>query len=118
MSCSFSSSSPRYHMQAPFSRTAFELLSEQAARSPDRPIAITTSGQISYAEIFFAATALGTVVVPFSTWSTSAELDFLLQDSGVLRLFTLARLGERDFAADIAALRARGGLAARARRGS
>jgi fatty-acyl-CoA synthase len=133
-------------MQAPFSRTAFELLSEQAARSPDRPIAVTAAGQISYAalvgrtrsiahklqasgigrgdpigllannciewlEIFFAASALGAVVVPFSTWSTSAELDFLLQDSGVLRLFTLARLGERDFARDIAALRACSDLA-------
>jgi fatty-acyl-CoA synthase len=142
VTCSFSSSSPRYHMQAPFSRTAFELLCEQAAKAPDRPIAITAAGSVSYAalasrtraiaqrlrgsgigrgdpvgllannciewlEIFFAASALGAVVVPFSTWSTSAELDFMLRDSGVRHLFTLSRLGERDFAHDIAALRTR-----------
>lgn len=130
-------------MQAPFSRTAFELLCEQAATAPDRPIAITSSGSVSYAaladharriahklqasgvgrgdpvgllanncvewlEVFFAASALGAVVVPFSTWATATELDFLLQDSGVRHLFTLARFGERDFAGDIAALRARG----------
>jgi fatty-acyl-CoA synthase len=129
-------------MQAPFSRTAFELLCEQAAKSPDRPMAITRDGDVSYAalvnrtrslahtlqargigrgdaigllanncvewlEIFFAATALGAVVVPFSTWSTAAELDFLLRDSSVRYLFTLARFGERDFALDIAALRTR-----------
>jgi fatty-acyl-CoA synthase len=130
-------------MQAPFNRTVFELLCEQAARSPDRPMAITAAGSVSYAalasrarsiaqrlqasgigrgdpvgllanncvewlEIFFAASALGAVVVPFSTWSTSAELDFLLRDSGVRLLFTLSRFGERDFAHDIAALRACG----------
>jgi fatty-acyl-CoA synthase len=130
-------------MQAPFSRTAFELLCEQAAASPDRPIAITSAGPVSYAaltarvrslagnlqasglgrgdavgllanncvewlEIFFAAAALGAIVVPFSTWSTAAELEFLLADSGVRYLFTLARFGERDFASDIAILRTRG----------
>ena len=117
-------------MKAPFSRTAFELLCEQAAKSPDRPVAISAAGEVSYAElvhrarsvarrlqvdgigrgdaigllanncvewleIFFAASALGAVVVPFSTWSTAAELEFLLQDSRVRFLFTLARLGER-----------------------
>jgi fatty-acyl-CoA synthase len=132
-------------MQAPFSRTAFELLCEQAAKSPDRPIAISATGEVSYAElarrarsiagrlqasgigrgdaigllanncvewleIFFGASSLGAVVVPFSTWSTAAELEFLLQDSRVRCLFTVARLGERDFAGDIAALRTRGGL--------
>jgi fatty-acyl-CoA synthase len=129
-------------MQAPFSRTAFDLLREQAEKSPDRPVAITADGAVSYVElasrsraiaerlrkngirrgdgvgllahncvewleIFFGASALGAAVVPLSTWSTSAELDFLLQDSGVRYLFTLAHLGERDFAGDVAALRAR-----------
>ena len=61
-------------------------------------------------DLLCRCSALGAVVVPFSTWSTAAELDFLLQDSRVRFLFTLARLGERDFAEDIAALRARGGL--------
>lgn len=61
-------------------------------------------------EIFYASSALGVVVVPFSTWSTAAELDYLLSDSGVSCLFALAQDGRRDFAGDIAALRASGSL--------
>ena len=131
-------------MQPPSSRTVFALLSEQAARSPDHPIAITATETVSYAtladrarrvasalrargvvpgdaigllsdnrvewlEIFFGASALGAVVVPISTWSTAAELDFLLSDSGVRVLFTLARKGEQAYADDVAAIRAAGG---------
>ena len=108
-------------MQAPYSRTVFELLCEQAAACPDRPVAITAAGEVSYAaladrarrvaqglraegiergdaigvlagnctewlEIFFAVSALGAVVVPFSTWSTSAELDFLLRTRACVSL--------------------------------
>jgi fatty-acyl-CoA synthase len=127
-------------MQAPFSRTMFELLCEQAATAPERAVAITADARISYSalearargtarrmheagirrgdrigllsdnriewlEVFFAAAALGAVVVPFSTWSTARELDFLLSDSGVRLLFAVPRFGDRDFVADIAALR-------------
>ena len=46
------------------------------------PIGLLANNCIEWLEIFFAASALGAVVVPFSTWSTSAELDFLLQDFG------------------------------------
>jgi fatty-acyl-CoA synthase len=139
----FPFSSPPYHMQAPFSRTVFELLCEQAAKWPNRALAITSAGAVSYAaladrsrslahrlqasgiargdpigllanncrewlEIFFAASALGAIIVPFSTWSTSAELDFLLQDSGVRTLFMLTRFGARSFIGDIEDVRARG----------
>ena len=44
--------------------------------------------------------------VPFSTWSTAAELDFLLRDAKVDVLFAMARQGDRDFAADLAGLHA------------
>src|SRR5438552_14078435 len=100
-------------MQAPLSRTMFELLCEQAAAAPERAVAITLDRSMSYAaladrtrivaqclrrsgvqrgdrvgllcdnrmewlEVFFAAAAIGAIVVPFSTWSTRRELDFLL----------------------------------------
>ena len=128
-------------MQAPFSRTLFDLLQEQAGRAPDRPVALTLTGSITYAglvlrarrvayhlrahgirrgsrvgllcsnriewlEIFFATAALGAIVVPYSTWSTPSELDFLLRDAKPDVLFALARSGDRDFANDLAALEA------------
>ncbi len=127
-------------MQAPFSRTVYELLIEQAGRAPEALAAITVSDSVSYSalarragqvaaalrgrgirrgdrvgllvnnriewlEVFFGAAALGAVVVPFSTWSKRAELDFVIGDSGVRCLFTIGRFGEQDFSADIAALR-------------
>ncbi|MFM9849591.1 MAG: class I adenylate-forming enzyme family protein [Hyphomicrobiaceae bacterium] len=128
-------------MQPPFSRTAYELLVEQARRAPEALAAITVSDSVTYAaltlragqvaaalrargirrgdrvglllnnriewlETFFGAAALGAIVVPFSTWSKRAELDFVLEDSRVRCLFTLGRFGDQDFSADIAALRA------------
>ena len=128
-------------MQAPFSRTLFDLLQEQAARAPDRAVALTSTGGVSYAElteragrlarrlhsdgirrgnragllcsnriewleVFFAAAALGTTLVPFSTWSTASELDFLLRDGKPDVLFAQARSGDRDFARDLTALEA------------
>jgi fatty-acyl-CoA synthase len=74
-------------------------------RRNDR-IGLLCDNRIEWLEIFFAAAALGAVVVPFSTWSTSREIEFLLSDSKVRLLFAIARLGERDFVADIAGLRA------------
>lgn len=126
-------------MQPPFSRTAFELLSEQALRWPDALAAIAGAGSVTYAaladrasrvaarlqadgigrgdrigllcsnriewlDVLFGASALGATVVPFSTWSTAAELEFVLRDSGVRCLFTLARYGSQDFTATLAAI--------------
>ena len=126
-------------MRAPYSRTLFELLCEQAANAPERPAAIANDGAISYAEleararrvaqgmrragvrrsdrvglladnriewleVMFAAAALGATVVPFSTWSTPRELDFLLSDSRVRIMFTICHFGARAFADDIAQL--------------
>jgi fatty-acyl-CoA synthase len=126
-------------MNAPFSRTLFDLLSEQSERQPNDVALISGAQTLSYAtllnrarriagwlrgrgirrgervgilinnrnewlEICFGAHALGAVVVPFSTWSTRQELDFLLSDSRVKVLFALSRFGDRDFAADLAEL--------------
>jgi fatty-acyl-CoA synthase len=130
-------------MQAPYSRTLFQLVCEQAANAPARAAVIANAACISYAdlelrarhvaqgmraagirrgdrvglladnrlewlEVFLAAAALGATVVPFSTWSTARELDFLLRDSEVRVLFAIPRFGERSFADDLAELRASG----------
>ena len=130
-------------MQAPYSRTLFQLVCEQAANAPAQAAVIVDAACISYAdlelrarrvaqgmraagirrgdrvglladnrlewlEVFLAAAALGATVVPFSTWSTARELDFLLRDSEVRVLFAIPRFGERSFAADIAELRTSG----------
>ncbi len=47
-------------------------------------------------------------MAPFSTWSTDAELAFLLEDARVRTLFTLDRLGERRYAAGAEAIRKSG----------
>jgi fatty-acyl-CoA synthase len=83
-----------------------------AQRMRDRGIArgdrvgLLADNRFEWLEVFFAAAALGATVVPFSTWSTTRELDFLLSDSQVRLLFTIARFGNRAFADDITKLRA------------
>src|SRR5262245_34563814 len=111
-------------MKAPYSRTLFELLCEQAANAPELAAVISEGVCLSYAElevrarrvaqamretgvrrgdrvgllsdnriewleVFFATAALGAIVVPFSTWSTPRELDFLLGDSQLRVLFAI-----------------------------
>lgn len=135
-------------MDAPLSRTLFDLLREQARRDGARPAVIARGETVSYAELLgrtervasallkrgigrgdrigllisnriawlelcFGASAVGATVVPFSTWSSRQELEFLLADSKVRLLFALPIFGDRDFAADLAALHSGGGTAAR-----
>lgn len=130
-------------MQSPFSRTAYDLLREQAARAPDSPAVIAGGATTSYAvladtaarvagklradgvrrgdrvgllsnnrlewlEVYFGAAALGAALAPFSTWSTAAELEFLLEDAQVGTVFALSDYRGKDFAAEIDALRAAG----------
>ncbi|MCB1475591.1 MAG: acyl--CoA ligase [Rhodobiaceae bacterium] len=66
-------------------------------------VGMIVSNRVEWLEICFGATLAGAVAVPFSTWSTAKELAFLLVDSKVKVLFTLASFGENDF---VAALRA------------
>jgi fatty-acyl-CoA synthase len=126
-------------MRAPYSRTMFDLLCEQAERYPDRVAVIcddtpTTYSQLhesaarvaagleslgigrhdrvglllnnrtEWLEICFGTAAIGAVSVPFSTWSKRRELEFLIGDSRIKALFSAARMGDQDFAKDIAAL--------------
>ena len=55
-------------------------------------------------EIFFGASMTGAVVVPFSTWSTKAELEFLIADSAITVLFARPGFLDRNFEADLAEL--------------
>jgi len=128
-------------MKAPYSRTVFELLCEQAELTPNRDVAISAAGRFSYSklvgrsrcvagnlrkqgvrrgdrvgllsnnriewlEIFFGAAALGAVIVPFSTWSTASELEFLINDAEIRWLFTIEHFGEQAFVDDLTTLRA------------
>lgn len=120
-------------MKAPYSRTIFELLCEQADKAPEElavvdgaqrvsfsqlatsasclaagmqtqgirrgdRVGLLASNRIEWLEIFFATTALGATLVPFSTWSTASELEFLINDSRVKWLFLVEQFGEQKFA--------------------
>ena len=46
-------------------------------RRGDR-VGLLSNNRLEWLEVYFATAALGAVLVPFSTWSTAAELEFLL----------------------------------------
>jgi fatty-acyl-CoA synthase len=126
-------------MKAPLSRTAFQLICEQAEVAPSCAAAISADRQVTYAqlaeaadrlaagmrahgirrgdrvgllsnnriewlEVFFAASALGAIVVPFSTWSTAGELEYQINDSRIRWLFLIERFGEQTFAGNVSRL--------------
>jgi fatty-acyl-CoA synthase len=126
-------------VKAPFARTLFDVVHEQAERRPealaviDGALAVTyaelsrsvrriasalvergvrrgarigilAQNRLEWIEVAVAAGAAGAVAVPFSTWSTRQELDFLIRDSGIVMLFASAKFGDRDYAADLASL--------------
>lgn len=68
-------------------------------------VGLMAANRIEWLEVFFATAGLGATLVPYSTWSTPSELEFLLADSRVHILFAQSRLGERDLKADLAAMR-------------
>jgi fatty-acyl-CoA synthase len=67
-------------------------------------IGILVSNRIEWLEIFFGATMAGAVVVPISTWSKPAELEFILNDAEISTLFTLPSAGREDFVAGLRSL--------------
>jgi len=126
-------------MRAPYSRTLFDLLCEQAERYPDRDAVVGSERTLTYSqlltrassiaaglcalgvrrhdrvgllldnrpewvEICFGAAAVGAVVAPFSTWSKRRELEFLVKDSRVKVVFSASKVGDQDFAQDLAAI--------------
>jgi fatty-acyl-CoA synthase len=72
-------------------------------RRGDR-VGLLAENRREWIEVAFAASAVGAIACPFSTWSTRSELEFLLRDSRAKILFTSARFGDSDYVADLAAL--------------
>jgi fatty-acyl-CoA synthase len=60
--------------------------------------------RIEWIDLAFGCSAVGATFVPLSTWSTRAELQFLVADAGVQLLFAHAKYGDRDFGDDLASL--------------
>ena len=65
-------------------------------------VGMIISNRLEWLEIFFGANAIGATVVPFSTWSTRHELEFLIADSEIRILFAMACFGDREFEMDLA----------------
>ena len=76
-------------------------LRKKGMRRGDR-VGLLSHNRIEWLEIFFATTALGATLVPFSTWSTARELEFLINDSQIKWLFLIEQFGEQKFADNIA----------------
>src|SRR5207237_2049232 len=70
-------------------------------RRADR-MGMLISNRIEWVELCLGAAAVGVVPVPFSTWSKRREIDFLLAGSRVRMLFSLARVGDRNYEAGLA----------------
>jgi fatty-acyl-CoA synthase len=83
-------------------------LRASGVRHGDR-VGLLLGNGIEWLEIMFGATMAGAVAVPFSTWSTRSELEFLLADARPRILFAAARFGDRDFTEDLRALVPAGG---------
>ena len=88
----------------------FDNSARLAARMHDNGIArgdrvgLLSHNRIEWLEVFFATAALGATLVPFSTWSTASELQFLINDSRIRWLFLIERFGEQAFAHNIAGM--------------
>ncbi|HEY7577188.1 MAG TPA: class I adenylate-forming enzyme family protein [Acetobacteraceae bacterium] len=61
-------------------------------------VGLLINNRPEWLEAFFGTMIAGGAVVAFSTWSTTTELDWLLQDSGANMLIALDRFGDNDFA--------------------
>src|SRR6202049_1337209 len=67
-------------------------------------IGLLINNRLEWLETCFGAAALGLVVVPFSTWSKSEELAYLLADSGIVALFAVDAFAGQNFVETLAAL--------------
>jgi len=79
-------------------RQAATVLHDHGIGRGDR-VGMLVNNRTEWLDIAFGAWLLGAVATPFSTWSTRQELDFLIADSGVSILISLAQYGREDYAA-------------------
>lgn len=84
------------------SRLVAAALYGSGIRRGDR-VGLVLGNGITWLEILFGATMAGAVLVPFSTWSTRAELEFLIADSGIDVLFATPDFAGRSFVSDLRA---------------
>ncbi len=73
-------------------------------------IGLLCNNRIEWLDVCFGAAGVGAVLAPFSTWSTTAELEFLLEDAGAKTLFTLKNYGRQNFSDGLSALKDEGKL--------
>jgi fatty-acyl-CoA synthase len=71
---------------------------------PRDRVALLISNRVEWIEACFGASRLGATVVPLSTWSKQAEIDFLLADSSAAFLITLGGFGGQRFNDDLSVL--------------
>ena len=98
--------------QGRFSYAALEQRARRAAAAlhaagigrGDR-VGLLLANRIEWIDLCLGAGALGATTVPLSTWSTRSELAFLLDDAKLSLLVAQASFGERDFHADLLALK-------------
>ncbi len=79
-------------------RQAASVLRERDIGRGDR-VGMLVNNRTEWLEVAFGAWLLGAVVVPFSTWSTRPELEFLLGDSDIRVLVSLPSFAREDYAA-------------------
>lgn len=72
-------------------------------------VGLLAGNGIDWLTVAFAASYAGATLIPFSTWSTRAELQFLINDADCKVLFVTRDFGGRDFTDDVAAVTDWGG---------
>ena len=85
-----------YRQMADRSATVAGRLQENGITRGD-VIGLLCNNRIEWLDICFGAAGVGAVLAPFSTWSTTSELEFLLEDAGACSLFTLSKYGRQNF---------------------
>ena len=95
-----------YAQLAASARQVAGLLRAHGVGRGDR-VGLLINNRPEWLEAAFGAWLLGAVVVPFSTWCTQTELEFLLDDSDVRVLVTLPGFAREDFAANLRAIAAK-----------
>lgn len=85
------------------SRALAKALAAMGVTQGDR-VGLLAGNGIDWLTVAFATSSAGAVLIPLSTWSTRAELDFLLADAACKVVFVTRNFGGRDFTGDVAAV--------------